>query len=145
MALCCDFRIASQRTIFSLPEVRLGLGITTGTQRVTRVAGVAATKEIILLGKRFNARDAQAYGLVNRVVSPDELSAAVARLAENLQKLPPRTVGIAKRIINKGLDLPLRESQELEIDSQSELLDSPDLREAVESYLEERQPRFTGQ
>ena len=55
LALCCDFRIASQRTILSLPEVKLGIGVIMGTQRVTRVAGVAATKEMILLGKRFNA------------------------------------------------------------------------------------------
>ena len=145
LALCCDFRIASQRTIFSLPEVRLGLGVIMGTQRVTRVAGVAATKEMILLGRRFNAQDAQEYGLVNRVVSPDELSAAVAGLAERFRRLPPRTVGIAKRIINEGHNLSMRESQELEIDAQVELLDSYDLREAVESYLEKRQPRFTGE
>jgi enoyl-CoA hydratase/carnithine racemase len=145
LALCCDFRIASQRTIFSLPEVRLGLGITMGTQRVTRVAGVAATKEIILLGRRFNAKDAQEYGLVNKVVSPDELSAAVAGLAERFRRLPPRTVGIAKRIINEGHNLSMRESQELEIDAHAELRDSHDLREAMESYLEKRQPRFTGE
>jgi enoyl-CoA hydratase/carnithine racemase len=145
LALCCDFRIASQRTIFSLPEVRLGIGAITGTQRVTRLAGVAATKEMILLGKRFKARDAQAYGLVNKVVAPDELDAAVAGLAEKFRRLPPRTVGVAKRIIDEGRYLSLRKSQELEIDAQVELLDSPDLREAVESYLEKRQPRFTGE
>jgi len=145
LALCCDFRIASQRTIFSLPEVKLGMGVIMGTQRVTRVAGVAATKEIILLGKRFNANDAQSYGLVNRVVPPDELDAAVAALAEKFQQLPPRTVGIAKRIINVGHNLSMRESQNLEIDAQAESLDSPDLQEALESYLEKRRPQFTGE
>ncbi|KPL15302.1 MAG: enoyl-CoA hydratase [Anaerolineae bacterium SM23_84] len=145
LALCCDFRIASQRTIFSLPEVKLGMGVIMGTQRVTRVAGVAATKEIILVGKRFNANDAQSYGLVNRVVPPDELDAAVAALAEKFQQLPPRTVGIAKRIINVGHNLSMRESQNLEIDAQAELLDSPDLQEAIESYLEKRRPQFTGE
>jgi enoyl-CoA hydratase len=145
LALCCDFRIASQRTVFSLPEVKLGIGVIMGTQRVTRVAGVAATKEMILLGKRFSANDAQAYGLVNRVVLPDELDAAVAALAEKFQQLPPRTVGIAKRIINVGHNLSMRESQNLEIDAQAELLDSPDLQEAIESYLEKRRPQFTGE
>jgi enoyl-CoA hydratase/carnithine racemase len=100
---------------------------------------------MVLLGKRFNAQAAQAYGLVNSVVSPDKLSAAVAGLAEKFQGLPPRTVGIAKRIINEGHNLSMRESQDLEIDAQDELLDSPDLREALESYLEKRQPRFTGE
>jgi enoyl-CoA hydratase/carnithine racemase len=145
LALCCDFRIASQRTVFSLPEVKLGLGVLMGTQRVTRVAGVPATKEIILLGKRFKADDALAYGLVHQVVPADELEAAVAGLAAKFQALPPRTVGIAKRIIDQGYHLSLRESQDLEIDAQAELMDSTDMREALRSYVEKRQPRFTGE
>ena len=145
LALCCDFRIASQRTIFSLPEITLGLPVIMGTQRLTRVAGVAATKEMILLGERFNASVAQAYGLLHRVVPPDELDAAVAALADKFQRLPPRTVGIAKRVINLGYNLSMRDSQDLEIDAQAELLDSPDLREAIESFLEKRRPRFTGE
>ncbi len=145
LALCCDFRIASRRTVFHLPVVRMGLGVIMGTQRLSRVAGIAAAKEMVLLGRRFNAQAAQEYGLVNEVVSPDELSAAVVRLAEKFQGLPPRTVGIAKRIINEGHNLSMRESQDLEIDAQAELLDSPDLREAMESYLEQRKPRFAGE
>ena len=144
LALCCDFRIASQRTIFSLPEVRLGIPVLWGTQRLTRVAGVAATKEMILLGKRFNARAAQAYGLLHKVVPPDELDTTVAALADKFQRLPPRTVGIAKRIINLSYNLSMRDSQNLEIDALAELLDSPDLREAVESFSEKRRPRFIG-
>jgi len=144
LALCCDFRIASQRTIFSLPEVKLGIPILWGTQRLTRVAGVAATKEMVFLGRRFKARAAQAYGLLHQVVPPDELDTAVAALAAKFQRLPPRTVGIAKRIINVGYNLPMRHSQNLEIDALSELLDSPDLREAIESYSEKRRPQFTG-
>jgi len=145
LALCCDFRIASQRTIFSLPEVKLGMAVIMGTQRITRVAGVATTKELVLLGKRFNARDAQAYGLVNSVVPPEELDAAVAALADKLLKLPPRTVGIAKRIINEGYNLSMRESQDLEIDAQAELLHSPDFREGLASHLEKRPPHFIGE
>jgi enoyl-CoA hydratase len=145
LALCCDFRIASQRTIFSLPEVKLGMGVIMGTQRITRVAGVAATKEMVLLGKRFNADDARAYGLVNSVVPPQELDASVAALAAKFQNLPPRTVGIAKRIINVGHNLSMRDSQDLEIDAQAELLHSPDFREAIASYLEKRSPRFSGE
>ena len=145
LALCCDFRIASQRTIFSLPEVTLGIPVLWGTQRLTRVAGGAATKEMILLGKRFKASVAQAYGLLHRVVPPDELDKTVAALADKFQRLPPRTVGIAKRIINLGYDLSMRDSQNLEIDALTELLDSPDLQEAVESFTEKRRPQFTGE
>lgn len=145
LALCCDFRVASQKTIFALPEVKLGIAVLMGTHRITRVAGMPTTKELILLGERFDAQTAQTYGLVHKVVPPDRLDAAVNTLAAKFRKLPPRTTGIAKRIINQGYHLSLRESQNLEIDAQAELLDSPDFREAVESYLERRQPRFTGE
>jgi len=145
LALCCDFRIASQRTIFSLPEVKLGIPVLWGTQRLTRVAGVAATKEMILLGKRFKASVAQSYGLIHQVVPPGELDTTVAALADKFEKLPPRTVGIAKRIINLGYSLSMRDGQDLELDALGELLDSPDLREAVESYSEKRRPQFIGE
>jgi len=144
LALCCDLRVASQRTVFSLPEVRLGMAVIMGTHRVTRAAGVAAAKEMILLGERFNARTALGYGLVHRVVPPAELDGAVATLADKLCRLPPRTVGVAKRIINQGQNLSPRGGQDLEIDAQAELFDSADLREAVESFLEGREPQFTG-
>jgi enoyl-CoA hydratase/carnithine racemase len=145
LAMCCDFRIASRRTVFSLPEVRIGMGVIMGTQRVTRVAGVAATKEMILLAKRFKAEAAFAYGLLHAVVPQDKLDAEVAKLAAKFQTLPPRAVGVAKRIVNQAQDLSLRESQDLEITAQAELLGSPDWQEAIDSYLEKRRPQFTGE
>ena len=145
LALCCDFRTASQRTVFSLPEVRLGIGVIMGTQRMVRMAGGAATKKMVLLGRRFNASVAQAHGLVTSVVPPGRLDAAAEALAKGFLSLPPRTVGISKRIINTGHNLSMRESEDLEIDAQCELLDSPDFREAVESYLEKRPPQFAGE
>lgn len=145
LALCCDFRIASQRTVFYLPEVRLGIGVIMGTQRITRLAGLATTKELVLLGRRLNARNAYSHNLVHKVVPEKELDAAVAALAVRFRGLPPRTVGIAKRIVNAGQDLSLRASQDLEIDAQAEIQGSPDMREALESYLEKRSPRFQGE
>ncbi len=144
LALCCDFRIASQRTIFALPEVKLGLAVIMGTQRISRVASIAAAKELILLGDRFNAQTAQTLGLVHKVVPPAELDAAVASLADRFRRLPPRTVGAAKRILNEGYDLSLRDSEDLEIAAQAPLLRSPYLREAIDSYLEKREPHYTG-
>lgn len=145
LALCCDFRIAAQRTYFSLPEVKLGLAVIMGTQRITRIAGPAAAKELVMLGERFDAATAHGHGLVHRVVPPAELDAAVEALAARFRRLPPRTVAIAKRIIDGGASMTLRESQDLEIDAQAELLGSVDLPEAIASYTERREPHFTGE
>lgn len=144
IAMCCDFRIASKRTIFSLPEIRLGIPILWGTGRISRLIGVPRTKEMILLGKRYRADDALQMGLVHQVVQAEKLDRTVEILVERLLRLPPRTLGAAKRIIDRSVDLSLEEGQELELDVLDELLDSPDLREAIDSYSEKRTPRFSG-
>jgi enoyl-CoA hydratase/carnithine racemase len=145
MALCCDFRIASRRTVFGFPEVKRGIPVIMGTHRVTRIMGPALTKELLFFGRNLRAHTAEAYGLVHKVVEPEKLDQAVTALAEKCTKLPPRTMGAIKRIINDGYHLSLRDSQLLEIETQAQLLDSPDFKEAVMSYLENRPPHFIGE
>jgi enoyl-CoA hydratase/carnithine racemase len=145
LALCCDFRVASQRTVFGFPEVKRGVPVIMGTHRVTRILGPAATKELLFFGRNLRAHTAQTFGFVHQVVEPDKLDQAASTLAGKFAKLPPRTIGAIKRIINDGYHLSLRESQNLEIEAQAELLDSADFKEAVMSYLENRPPHFTGE
>jgi enoyl-CoA hydratase/carnithine racemase len=145
MALCCDFRIASRRTILGFPEVKRGIPVIMGTHRLTRIVGPALTKDLLFFGRNLRAHTAEAYGLVHKVVEAEELDQAVAALAQKCIKLPPRTMGAIKRIINDGYHLSLRDSQTLEIEVQAQLLDSPDFKEAVTSYLEDRPPHFIGE
>jgi enoyl-CoA hydratase/carnithine racemase len=144
LALCCDFRIASERTVFSLPEVRLGLPILWGTHRIVHVTGAARAKQLIMLGGRFKAEKAMEFGLVHDVVEDEGLDTAVVALLAKLQKSPPRTLGIAKRLINSTMDPALGGTEELEMDAIAELRGSPDLTEAIDSYFELRSPRYTG-
>jgi enoyl-CoA hydratase/carnithine racemase len=78
-------------------------------------------------------------------VGKNDLDAAVVKMANKFQTLPPRTVGVAKHILNEGHNLSLRESQELEIETQAALLGTTDLQEAIDSYVEKRRPHFTGE
>ncbi len=144
LALCCDFRIADETARFCLPEVRRGIPVVMGTQRVTAIAGKAATKTMVLLAEPFDAQQAFAYGLLHQVVPGGTLDAAVQTLANKFRTLPPRTVNAAKRIIDQGAEMSLRESQELEIELQEELLHTTDFAEAVAAFFEKRAPRFTG-
>lgn len=144
MALCCDFRIADTTAIFYLPEVALGIAVIMGTQRITRVAGIAATKAMVLLAERFSAQQAQAYGLLHDLVTPEALIPRVEQLANRFRQLPPRTVRIAKRIIDEGAGMTLAESQALEMTLQEDLLTSEDFAEGVRAFFEKRPPRFTG-
>lgn len=138
LALCCDFRIASKRTVFSLPEIKLGLPILWGTQRITRVVGMPAAKEILYFGGRFKADKARQYGIVHQVVAPDELDQAVADMARRLLEAPAQALALSKRIIHAGNDLTLRESQDLEIEIVADLLAGPETRDAFKQYAETR-------
>lgn len=136
LALCCDFRIASNRTVFSLPEIRLGLPILWGTRRITRVVGMPAAKEIIYFGGRFRAEKAQQYGIVHQVVAPNDLDQTVVDMAKRLLEAPAKALELSKRIIHAGSDLTLRENQDLEIEIVADLLAGPETRDAFRQYAE---------
>lgn len=143
LALCCDFRIAADNTIFGLPEVKRSIGVIMGTQRITRVAGVSATKEMVMLGENFDAQKGLEYGLVNQVVFAENLEKSVQVFAEKFLHLPPLAVGLCKKIIDEGQFLE-RAGQDLEIEAQAKLLNSADFQEAIKSFFEKRAPNYQG-
>ncbi len=101
LALCCDVRVAAEGTLFSIPEV--GLGIVPdmgGTQRLPRTIGIGLAKELIYSARRIDARAALGIGLVNAVHPADELAARVADLAAEIAANAPLAVQAAKRSIN---------------------------------------------
>jgi enoyl-CoA hydratase/carnithine racemase len=145
LALCCDFRIASRRTVFGFPEVKRGVPVIMGTHRAVRILGLPLSKEMMFLGRNIRAHTALAHKLVHQIVEPEKLDKRADGLTRKFLKFPPRTVAAIKRIINQGYHLPLRTSQDLEIEAQSELLNSPDFIEAVTSHLENRSPNYIGE
>jgi len=144
LALCCDFRIAAESANFSVPEVKRGIAVLMGTQRIIRVAGVAAAKEMIMLGERFDAQTALKWGLLHQVAADEALDLTVSNVAEKFAHLPPLTVGIIKRIIQRGGEMNFKDSQLLEIESQVTLLNTEDFKEGVTSFFEKRPPQFKG-
>ncbi|MSP78575.1 MAG: enoyl-CoA hydratase/isomerase family protein [Dehalococcoidia bacterium] len=116
MALLCDLRLASQDGVFGLPEVGLGMiPAAGGTQTFPRQAGLSAGLEALLTARRYTAADALQLGLVHGVVSRDRLLGTAAQWAGQLTRLDPQVVGLAKRTLREGADLPLPQALELEM------------------------------
>jgi enoyl-CoA hydratase len=101
LALCCDMRVAAEGTVFSIPEVQLGIVPDMGgTQRLPRTIGIGLAKELIYSARRIGADMALRIGLVNAVHPAGELHARVAELAAEVAANAPLAVQAAKRSIN---------------------------------------------
>jgi enoyl-CoA hydratase len=143
LALCCDLRVASETARLGLPEV--GLGVmpgSGGTQRLPRVVGAGRAKEMILLGQMYSARDAERFGLVNRVVPPGEAERVAGEWAEVLASKGPLAVREAKAAIDLAGDFPLDAGLAAELDASERLFRSADMLEGARAFLEKRAPRF---
>ncbi len=115
IALFCDLRIAADDVVFGLPEV--GLGIIPGagaTQTLPRIAGLSRSLDMLLTGRRLNAKEAHQYGLVSRVVSRSALFPLADDLALTIASFEPEVVRRAKEAVMRGRDLPLADGLDLE-------------------------------
>ena len=146
LALACDFRIAAEDAVMGLSEVRLGIMPGAGgTQRLARLVGVSRAKELVLTGRRIDARRALEIGLINRIVPAGELRAAAAELAGELAGCAPLSVAMAKQAIDQGIGLPLDQALALERRCYDVTLMSEDRNEGLRAFAEKRPPRFTGE
>jgi enoyl-CoA hydratase len=134
LALACDLRVAAASARLGQPEVLLGIipggG---GTQRLARLVGPARAKDLIFSGRQVAAAEALAIGLVDRVVDGDALEAALAWAAE-LAAGPPVALGLAKRAVDRGLDITLDGGLDLEQQLFAEVFATEDARTGVESF-----------
>ena len=145
LALACDFRIAADDVELGLPEVKLGMiPGSGGTQRLARMIGLGRAKDMVMRGRRIDAAEALAVGLVTEVVPAAELDAAVTRLVDELRALSPLALAMAKRVLNHAYDGPLGLGLEVEGLAYGLLRSSHDFGEGVAAFDEKRPPRFHG-
>jgi enoyl-CoA hydratase len=143
LALACHIRVAAAGALLGLPEIKLGLipGFG-GTQRLPRVVGASKAAEMILTGESLSAEEALRIGLVSRVVPPHELVAQAEAIAALITARGKTSVEAALHAIRGGLDIPLSEGLAREAELFSRLCVTPDKKEAVQAFLEKRQPRL---
>jgi enoyl-CoA hydratase len=145
IALCCDIRIAAENAVFGQPEVNLGIipGYG-GTQRLPRVIGPGKAKEIIFADERINAQEALRIGLVQRVVPKGQAVEEAKKLLKKIMSKGPVAIRMAKKAINEGLKMSLREGLDLEAQGNAVCFGSEDKDEGAKAFLEKRPAKFKG-
>ncbi len=145
LALACDMIVASEQAEFGQPEILLGIipggG---GTQRLARVLGKQRTMELVLTGRRIDAGEAQALGLVNRVTSPYEWLDSALELAQVVAGRPPLAVRLAKQAVLAADETALGAGLDQERRLYELAMATEDRVEGMNAFLEKRTPEFRG-
>ncbi len=145
IALACDLRIASERAQFAMVFVLRGLiPDCGGTFFLPKLIGSAKACELIFIGDKIDADEAQRIGLVSKVVPNDELMVVTKDLATRIAKGPPIAIGFAKRAIYKGIEGDLVSQLEFETYAQGICFQTEDHHEAGKAFMEKREAKFRG-
>jgi enoyl-CoA hydratase len=145
IALCCDFRIASEAATFGLGEVKIGvIPAAGGTARLPRLIGATRAKEFLYFGNRIDAQEAGRLGLVNRVVAPENLMGEAKKWAAELAERPPLSLKMLKSCVNLGMQMDLPGAIDYEARCVAILMKSEDRMEGIRAFVEKRKPVFKG-
>ena len=145
LSLACDFRIATDTSLYALPEQKLGqIPGSGGSARLQKMVGVGRTKDIVMRSRRIPGKQAYDWGIVVDCVPDAELEAATDALVDELRAFSPLAQRTAKKLLNDTEDAPLSIAIELEGHCYSRLRSSDDFREGVEAFHGKRKPVFRG-
>ncbi len=146
LAIACDFIIASENAVFGQPEV--GLGVIPGfggTLRLSKFIGLPRAKELIFTGRKINASEAFAIGLVNHVFPSKDFMDSVIPIAKSISIQSYPAIAKAKKLLNEfsestGLNYKL----DAEAQAFGRLFGSTDQLEGMTAFIEKRKPHFDG-
>jgi enoyl-CoA hydratase/carnithine racemase len=145
LALLCDLIVASETAQFGQPEITLGIipggG---GTQRLARVLGKQRTMELIITGRRIDAREAERLGLVNEVASKGDWLDQAMELAQRIARRPPIAVRLAKQAVLAADETGLSGGLEHDRRLYEIAMATEDRIEGMDAFLEKRPPEFRG-
>lgn len=137
-AAACDLRIASDKSTFAMPEVRLGIPSVVEAVLLPRLIGWGKTRMLLLTGRSIDAATALSWGLVEEVWPADELDAAVDRCLADIVDGGPHAVRLQKRLIDSWMDAPTDSAIAASIGEFAGACALPERSQRMQAHLEER-------
>jgi enoyl-CoA hydratase len=144
LALACDLIVAREGATFGTPEINVGVFPFMIMALIYRNVGRKKTNELLLLGERISAEEAERIGIVNRVVAAEEFDAAVGEWAVKLAGKSPVLMRLGKDAMFRQQDLPFAEALELLHHNLTLAFSTEDIQEGVKAFFEKREPQWTG-
>ena len=138
----CDIAIGLTTSAFSITEARLGLLPAMISPYVMRRMGIAKTRRYFLNGRRFEAQEAVALGLLDRAVAPEQLDAAVEEEIALVMQCSPIAVGKIKTLIDYVSRHPFEDNFRYTVDRIADMWDAPEAVEGLSSFVEKRKPAW---
>lgn len=145
VALACDVRVSSDTGIFGITSSKIGsVAGAGGTQRLPRLVGPAAAKELMFTANFIDAAEAYRIGLVNRIVPKGEALSAAQEMVEVFATRGPLSIAWMKIAVNTGINLDLESALDLEASLSAQAFGTRDKEEGMRAFLEKRTPKFEG-
>jgi len=142
MVASCDLRIASNRARFGMPEVRVGIPSVIEAAYLPRLIGLGRAAELVYTGEMIDAHEAERIGLINKVVSHDQLKEATRQMAKNVLRNGPAAVVLQKKLIAQWMELGLNASIKAGIRAFRECYKTNEPKEGMFAFLEKRKPYY---
>ena len=144
LAATCDLVVASEEARFATPGVKIGLFCSTPMVALSRAVGQKKAMEMLLTGEFVSAEEALADGLVNRVVSAEDLEDATRSLAEKIAEASPLVVGVGKQAYYRQFGMPTEQAYAYTKEIMSFNASFEDAQEGMCAFLEKRKPEWKG-
>jgi methylglutaconyl-CoA hydratase len=144
LALLCDFTLAVPEAKFGYTEVRIGFVPAIVATFLLRQVGEKMARDLLLTGRTFDAAEALKMGLINEIIPPEKLLDRARELAARLAENSPLSLFNTKRLLTEHARAELDAHIEAAVRENAGIRESADFREGIASFLEKREPQWTG-